>query len=87
MMHLAEDICKQLGISKVPLYRKAKALMNINVNGYIVDARLQKARYLLQHEEILGGEVACKVGFFSPAYFSTAFKSKFGLMPKAFKEK
>ena len=61
--------------------------MNINVNDYIVDARLQKARYLLQHEELPIGEVACKVGFSSPAYFSTLFKSKFGLTHKAFKEK
>ncbi len=82
-----DDICKQLGISKVQLYRKVKALLNINVNDYIVETRLQKAKFLLQHEEFSIGEVAYKVGFSSPAYFSTVFKSKFGITPKAFKEK
>jgi signal transduction histidine kinase/AraC-like DNA-binding protein len=82
-----EDICKTLGISRVQLYRKVKALMNINVNEYILNTRLQKAKYLLQHEDFNISEIAYKIGFSSPAYFSTVFKSKFGVTPKAFKEK
>ncbi len=82
-----EDICKALGVSRVQLYRKVKALLNINVNDYILNCRLQKAKYLLQHEELTISEIAYKVGFSSPAYFSTVFKSKFGVTPKAFKEK
>ncbi|MDB5250705.1 MAG: histidine kinase, partial [Segetibacter sp.] len=82
-----DDVCKQLGVSRVQLYRKVKALLNINVNDYILNCRLQKAKYLLQHEEFNISEIAYKVGFSSPAYFSTVFKSKFGVTPKAFKEK
>ncbi|HET7899170.1 MAG TPA: ATP-binding protein, partial [Flavisolibacter sp.] len=82
-----EDICRDMGISRVQLYRKVKALMNVNVNDYILNIRLQKAKYLLQHEELSISEIAYKVGFSSPAYFSTVFKSKFGVTPKAFKGK
>lgn len=82
-----EDICKSMGISRVQLYRKVKALLNMNVNDYILNTRLVKAKYLLQHEELTVGEVSYKVGFSSPAYFSTVFKSRFGLTPKAFKGK
>lgn len=82
-----EEICKSLGISRVQLYRKVKALLNINVNDYILNIRLQKAKYLLQHEEYSISEIAYKVGFSTPAYFSTVFKSKFGITPKSFKEK
>lgn len=82
-----EEICKSMGISRVQLYRKVKALMSINVNDYILNTRLQKAKYLLQHEEHSISEIAYKVGFTSPAYFSTVFKSKFGVTPKAYKEK
>jgi signal transduction histidine kinase/DNA-binding response OmpR family regulator len=81
-----EDICKSLGVSRVQLYRKVKALLNINVNDYILNTRLQKAKYFLQHEELNISEIAYKIGFSSPAYFSTVFKSKFGVTPKAFKE-
>ena len=81
-----EDVCKNIGISRVQLYRKVKALLDINVNDYILNTRLQKAKYLLLNEEMTIGEVAYKVGFSTPAYFSTVFKSKFGVTPKAFKE-
>jgi signal transduction histidine kinase/DNA-binding response OmpR family regulator len=82
-----EDICKHMGISRVQLYRKVKALLNINVNEYILNSRLQKAKYMLQHEEATISEIAYSTGFSSPAYFSTVFKSKFGVTPKGFKEK
>lgn len=81
----ADDICKSIGISRVQLYRKVKALLDISVNDYILNTRLQKAKYLLQNEGLTIGEVAYKVGFSTPAYFSTVFKSKFGLTPKAYK--
>jgi DNA-binding response OmpR family regulator len=82
-----EEICKELGISKGLLYKKVKALFNVNVNDYILNTKLQKAKYFLQNEELSIGEIAFKVGFSSPAYFSTVFKSKFGITPKAFKDK
>jgi AraC-like DNA-binding protein len=82
-----EDISKTLGISKMQLYRKINALLNMTVNDYILNTRMQKAKYLLQHEELSISEVAYKVGFSTPAYFSTVFKSKFGVAPKAFKDK
>jgi signal transduction histidine kinase/CheY-like chemotaxis protein/AraC-like DNA-binding protein len=81
------DICNELGISRVQLYRKVKALLNCNVNDYIVTTRLQKAKYYMQHEDLSISEIAFKSGFSSPAYFSTVFKSKFGVSPTAFKIK
>ena len=82
-----EDICKEMGISKVQLYRKVKALLNTNINEYILQARIQKARYYLQHEEFNVTEVAYKTGFSSPAYFSTVFKKITGSSPTAFRDK
>lgn len=80
-----EDICKAMCVSKVQLYRKVKALLDYNVNDYLLNCRMQKAKYYLQHEELTIGEIAEKVGFASAAYFSTVFKSKMGVTPTAFK--
>ena len=80
------DIYKELGISRVQLYRKVKAVLGYNVNDYITDVRMQKAKYLLLNEDLSIAEVSFKVGFSSQAYFSTVFKSKFGVTPKAFKD-
>ena len=82
-----EEICKTMGVSKGLLYKKVKALLNSNVNDYILNVRMQKAKYLLQHEECTIGEIAYKVGFSAPTYFTTVFKTKFGITPKAFKER
>ncbi len=82
-----ENICKHIGISRVQLYRKVKALIGYNVNDYILTVRLQKAKFLLSNEDLSISEISFKVGFSSQAYFSTVFKSKFGVTPKAFKEK
>ncbi len=83
----AEDICKATGISRVQLNRKIKALLGVNVNDYILNARLQKAKYLLTNEDLTIAEVAYKVGFSSQAYFATVFKNKLSVTPSEFKEK
>ena len=79
------DICKELGISRVQLYRKVKAVLGYNVHDYILDVRMQKAKYLLLNEDLSISEISYKVGFSSQAYFATVFKSKFGCTPSEFK--
>lgn len=82
-----DHICKELGISRIQLYRKVKTSMNCNVNQYIISTRLQKAKYYLQHEDFSISEVAFKTGFSSSTYFSTAFKASFGCTPSEFRSK
>jgi len=82
-----DSICKNMGVSKVQLYKKVKTLLNMNVNDYILSTRLQKAKYLLKNESFTIAEIASRTGFTSPAYFSTVFKSKAGVTPKEFREK
>ena len=80
-----DHICKEIGISRVQLYRKVKALIGYNVNDYILMVRMQRAKFLLSNAENTISEVAFKVGFSSQAYFSTVFKSKFGVTPSEYK--
>jgi len=82
-----DDICREIGISRVQLNRKLRALLGYNVNDYILNVRLQKAKYLLLADNSKIADVAFKVGFSSQAYFSTVFKSKFALTPTEFKER
>ena len=81
-----DDICKELAISRIQLYRKVKLVMDCNVNDYIVNTRIQKAKYYLRHEDLTISEVAFKTGFSTASYFSTVFKSKTGITPAAFKK-
>ncbi|MHA6246937.1 hybrid sensor histidine kinase/response regulator transcription factor [Pontibacter sp. CAU 1760] len=81
----ANSIAESLGMSRVQVYRKLKALLGYSVNDYVVKARLKKARHLLLHSDKNISEIAYEVGFSSPAYFSTAFKNHFDRSPSDFK--
>lgn len=77
-------ICARLAISRIQLYRKLKSLLDCGINDYILARRLRKAKLLLQQGTPVNN-VAYETGFSSPAYFSTAFKNKYGISPSAFK--
>lgn len=81
-----EDLCKLIGISRIQLYRKVKALLNCSISDYILNRRLQKAKYYLGREDHSIAEVSYMVGISSPTYFSTIFKSRYGISPSEFKK-
>lgn len=82
-----DDICKHIGISRIQLYRKIKALLGCSVNDFILNKRLIKAKFLLPLVDLTISEVACRLGISSAPYFSTAFKKKFNITPKAVRNK
>jgi signal transduction histidine kinase/DNA-binding response OmpR family regulator len=81
-----EDIGKDLGMSRVQLYRKVKALLGMSVNEYMQQVRLNKAKFLLRRDDLTVADIAYKVGFSSPTYFSTAFKAKYNQTPMEYKK-
>ena len=81
-----DDICKVIGVSRVQLYRKVKALMGCSITDYILNRRLKKAKYLLNNENYTIAEITYMVGFSNPNYFATVFKSKYGCTPTEFKK-
>ena len=82
-----EKLAKMIGISRIQLYRKVKALLDCSITDYILNRRLKKASYLLANENLSISEIAFKIGIASPTYFSTLFKSKYGMSPSEFKRK
>lgn len=80
-----EDLADKLGVSRVQLYRKVKAIIGINISDHINNVKLEKAAELLKSNEMNISEIAYSLGFSSPNYFSTAFKNKFGVSPKEYK--
>ncbi|GAC1313493.1 MAG: substrate-binding domain-containing protein [Mucilaginibacter sp.] len=81
-----DDICKIIGVSRVQLYRKVKALIGCSITDYILNRRLKKAKYLLNNESFTISEITYMVGFSNPNYFSTVFKGKYGVTPSEFKK-
>ena len=76
-----ETIGAELGLSRVQLYRKVKALTGQSPVELLRTARLQKGRELLQTTDKNVSEVAYEVGFTAPSYFTKCFKDEFGISP------
>ncbi|MGA2406088.1 MAG: two-component regulator propeller domain-containing protein [Bacteroidales bacterium] len=79
-----ETIANMMGISISTLYRKVKALTDLNTVEYIRFYKLKKAAKLLSQGEYRIDEISYLVGFSSPSYFATSFHKQFGISPSEF---
>jgi signal transduction histidine kinase/DNA-binding response OmpR family regulator len=80
-----EEVARSLGISRMQLYRKVKAVLGTGVTDFIQSLRLTKARELLLDDSLTVTEVAYELGFSSPSYFSTSFRTRYQLSPSEFR--
>jgi len=76
-----EELAAQLGMSRITLHRKVKAVVRKSVSEFIRDARLNRALELLRKNGGTVSEIAYKVGFGSVTYFNHSFHEHFGFTP------
>ncbi len=70
------------GMSKSTLHRKLKSLTGMTASTLIKDIRMKYAfEMFVKRENARISEVAYKVGFNDPKYFSICFKKRFGFLP------
>ncbi|NDW08213.1 two-component regulator propeller domain-containing protein [Dysgonomonas sp. 520] len=82
------DLSEELGVSRAQFFRKIKAISDVSPNKIIQNIRMKMAADFLKTKQFTVAEVAYKVGFSDPAYFSKTFKSVFNITPTDFiKEK
>ena len=91
--HLDDDtydrdaLASDMGASPSTIYNKLRSITGLNVSGFIRDIRMKEAHRLAQTDPTLRvSDLAYKVGFRDPRYFSTCFKKQFGVQPKEFME-
>jgi len=71
----------EAGMSRSTIHRRLRALKNKNVSQFIREIRLEKAMEMLRHNLGTASEIAYKVGFGSPTYFSKCFHEFYGYPP------
>ena len=79
------DICAALAMSRATLYTKVKSTYDTGIGEYIETKRIEKAIQLLTGTDLSVAEIADKVGYSTPRYFSTRFKSRTGTTPLAYR--
>lgn len=80
------DLVKELGVSRTLLFEKFKALLGQTPNEFIQTIRLKYAAQLIKGSDLKINEIAFRVGFSDPKYFSKIFQKQFGVSPSQFKK-
>ncbi len=78
-------VCKQLHISTgyfSNIFKKETSMTFVN---YLMSVRMESAQQLLRTTDLKSFEIAEKVGFTDPNYFSFCFRKKFGISPKEYR--
>ncbi|MGI4821193.1 MAG: substrate-binding domain-containing protein [Janthinobacterium lividum] len=80
-----EDVARLLGLSRMQLYRKVKAVLGTGTAEFIQNLRLTKARELLLDEQRTVADVAYELGFSTPSYFSSSFRARYQVSPSEYR--
>lgn len=76
-----EELAREAHMSRSSIHRRLKRLTNQNASHFIRVVRLKKALEMLQNDFSTAAEVAYRVGFGSPAYFTRCFHEYYGYPP------
>ena len=80
-----QEIAEELGVSYSNFRKLFKEYTGISPSTYQQDLRLQRAKELLSTTELSIKEIAYRLNFESPDYFSSKFKVKTGIKPSDFR--
>ncbi|MFF2908196.1 response regulator [Paenibacillus sp. NPDC057934] len=78
-------VCQHLHISTGYFSSIFKKEMKTTFVSYLLQIRLEAAKELLRSTELKAFEIAEKIGFADPNYFSFCFRKKYGFSPKEYK--
>jgi len=79
-----EALCLEIGMSRMQLHRKVKALTDQSPGEFLRVFRLERAKQLLTDTGLQVSEVCLKVGYNNLSNFSKIFKEYAGLTPTEF---
>lgn len=81
-----ETMAQHLGMSRVHLYKKMLSITGSTPSEFMRQIRMRRAEQLLRSSQFSVSEVAYKVGFNIPRYFSKYFKEMYGMNPSEYKK-
>lgn len=80
-------IAKELGYTETYISRKFREETGGSLVDYVNRAKMNTAKNILQESDISIAELAERMSFSSPSYFSALFKKEFGINPMDYQKK
>ncbi|MGU3416313.1 HTH-type transcriptional activator RhaR [Enterobacteriaceae bacterium C34A] len=78
---MLDKFCEQQACSERTLRQQFRSQTGMTINHYLRQLRICHAQYLLQHSELMIGEIAMHCGFEDSNYFSVVFNREVGMTP------
>ncbi len=87
-VHLEEniklsEIATAVGMSQYYFIRLFKQSMGMTPYNYVIAERLERAKQMLQRQDMSLGEISNRCGFSDQSHLTRYFKRKFGITPQA----
>ncbi|WP_044185401.1 HTH-type transcriptional activator RhaR [Phytobacter massiliensis] len=84
---ILERFCEQEQCSERTLRQQFRTQTGMTINNYLRQLRICHAQYLLQHSDLMIGEVAMRCGFEDSNYFSVVFTRETGMTPSQWRQR
>ena len=88
--HMSEEnftlaiFIQDMNMGRTVFCNKVKSILGVSPMDFVLDMRMKRASQLLSSHQFTVSEVAYKVGFSNPKYFSKIFKKHYGFAPSEF---
>ena len=79
-----EEFSKAVGMSRMQLHRKLKALTGLSASEFVRSQRLKLAASLLKKSDINVSQVGYSVGFNDHSYFTKCFRELYNMTPSEY---
>lgn len=81
-----KDLCQNFSLSRNKLQFGFRVMFGKSVFGYFRDHKMQKACHLFKTTDMNVSEVAWETGYINVSQFTKAFKKRFGILPKQYRQ-
>lgn len=80
-----EEVSSHVGLNPHYFTTLFKKELKINFSSYVLDKRIERAKYLLKSSNMPLVEIALSLGFANQSYFSSIFRKKTNMTPKEYR--
>lgn len=80
-----DTLARRLGLSRRRLSELFRRQVGVTVSEYLLELRLETARYLLANSGLQVQLIADRVGYDQPGDFTRAFRRRFGVSPREYR--
>ncbi|WP_245600181.1 helix-turn-helix transcriptional regulator [Paenibacillus harenae] len=82
-----EDFIRGTGLSRTVFFERFRAMTGMPPSRYMLELKLASAKASLETTNVSVKEIAASLSFYDEFHFSKAFKQRYGVSPRAFRDK